>query len=64
MGKPAWIYADSTVEHRSGIEAMLKNEDLKIVEPERRLWGTWNYVAFWLSDSINIGTWMVISAIV
>ncbi|CAF1025379.1 unnamed protein product [Rotaria sp. Silwood1] len=64
MAKPAWIYADSTVQHRAGTEAMLQNEDLKVVESERRLWGTWNYVAFWLSDAINISTWMVISAII
>ncbi|CAF1295515.1 unnamed protein product [Adineta steineri] len=64
MGKPAWIYADSTVRHRSGTEAMLQNEDLKVLESDRRLWGTWNYVALWLSDAINIGTWMVISSII
>ncbi|CAF2588427.1 unnamed protein product [Rotaria sp. Silwood2] len=29
MGKPVWIYADSTVQYRTGIEAMLQNEDLK-----------------------------------
>jgi NCS1 family nucleobase:cation symporter-1 len=64
MGKPAWIYADSTVKHRNGVEAMLQNDDLKVIEVEERRWGTWNYVAFWLSDAINIGTWMVISAII
>ncbi|CAF4609064.1 unnamed protein product [Rotaria sp. Silwood2] len=35
-----------------------------MIEPSRRCWGIWNYVAFWLSDSINISTWVVISAIV
>jgi len=64
MGKIAWIYADSTVEHRSGTEAMLQNEDLKVIESEQRRWGTWNYVALWLSDTINIGSWMVMSAII
>ncbi|UJR38310.1 hypothetical protein I4U23_030980 [Adineta vaga] len=64
MGKLTWIYADSTVEHRSGVEAMLQNDDLKVIEAEERHWGTWNYVAFWLADAINIATWMVISAII
>ncbi|CAF2926397.1 unnamed protein product [Rotaria sp. Silwood2] len=35
-----------------------------MIEPSRRCWGIWNYVALWLSDSINIGTWMDISAII
>ena len=64
MGKSTWIYADSTVKDRSGIEAMLENKDLQVIESDRRLWGTWNYVAFWLADSINISTWMVMSAII
>ena len=24
------------------------------VEPERRQWGAWNFVGFWISDSFNI----------
>ncbi|CAF0962692.1 unnamed protein product [Didymodactylos carnosus] len=64
MRIPAWLYADFTVEHLSGTHAMLQNEDLKVVESERRLWGPWNYVTFWLSDSININTWMIISAMI
>ena len=33
---------------------MLTNEDLKPVEAERRQWGAWNYVAFWIADSFNL----------
>lgn len=25
-----------------------------IVEPERRKWGPWNFVGFWIADSFNI----------
>jgi len=25
----------------------------------QRVWGPWNYVAFWLADSINVNTWMI-----
>ncbi|CAF1214159.1 unnamed protein product [Adineta ricciae] len=64
MKFPAWLYADHSVQHLSGREAFLKNEDLKPVEQQRRLWGSWNFVAFWLADSININTWMIISSIV
>ncbi|KAK2751551.1 hypothetical protein FQN55_000272 [Onygenales sp. PD_40] len=45
-------------------QLMLVNEDLKPVEPERRQWGPWNYVAFWISDSFNINTWMISSAMI
>ncbi|CAF3610843.1 unnamed protein product [Rotaria sp. Silwood1] len=64
MKLPSWLYADHLVKGLSGREAFLKNEDLKPVERERRLWGPWNFVAFWLADSINIGTWMIISNMV
>ena len=28
--------------------------DMITVEPERRQWGAWNFVGFWISDSFNI----------
>lgn len=28
--------------------------DMILVEPERRQWGAWNFVGFWISDSFNI----------
>jgi NCS1 family nucleobase:cation symporter-1 len=64
MKLPTWVYADHLVKDLSGREAFLTNEDLKPVECERRLWGPWNFVAFWLADSININTWMIISSMV
>ena len=31
-----------------------KHADRNAVEPERRQWGAWNYVGFWIADSFNI----------
>ncbi|KAI5298245.1 hypothetical protein KEM55_003632 [Ascosphaera atra] len=45
-------------------QAMLVNEDLKPVEPERRQWRSWNYVGFWIADSFNINTWMIASSMI
>ena len=45
------------VKHEPGLtsaQLMLANEDLKPVEPERRQWGAWNFVGFWIADSFNI----------
>ncbi|RAL58265.1 hypothetical protein DID88_002265 [Monilinia fructigena] len=43
---------------------MLNNHDLKPVEPERRQWGAWNFVGFWIADSFNINTWMISSSMI
>ncbi|GAB7350406.1 hypothetical protein MBLNU459_g1022t1 [Dothideomycetes sp. NU459] len=43
-------------------QLMLANEDLKPVEPARRTWSSINFVAFWISDSFNINTWMISSS--
>lgn len=32
----------------SNTQLMLTNFDLKPVEPERRQWGFWNFVGFWI----------------
>ncbi|TLS28384.1 hypothetical protein PpBr36_01439 [Pyricularia pennisetigena] len=45
-------------------QLMLTNHDLKPVEPERRQWGPWNFVGFWIADSFNINTWMISSSMV
>jgi NCS1 family nucleobase:cation symporter-1 len=45
-------------------QLMLTNHDLKPVEPERRQWGAWNYVGFWVADSFNINTWMISSSMI
>ncbi|CAI6083503.1 unnamed protein product [Clonostachys chloroleuca] len=43
---------------------MLNNYDLKPVEKERRQWGAWNFVGFWIADSFNINTWMISSSMI
>lgn len=48
----------------STAQLMLTNHDLKPVEPERRQWGSWNFVGFWIADSFNINTWMISSSMV
>ena len=45
-------------------QLMLTNHDLKPVEPERRQWGAWNFVGFWIADSFNINTWMIASSMI
>lgn len=40
-------------------QLFLQNFDLQPVEPERRTWGFWNFVAFWIADSFNINTWQI-----
>lgn len=45
-------------------QLMLTNHDLKPVEPARRQWGPWNFVAFWIADSFNINTWMISSSMI
>ncbi|KAB8290764.1 hypothetical protein EYC80_008401 [Monilinia laxa] len=45
-------------------QLMLNNHDLKPVEPERRQWGAWNFVGFWIADSFNINTWMISSSMI
>ncbi|KAI2620083.1 permease for cytosine/purines, uracil, thiamine, allantoin-domain-containing protein [Hypoxylon sp. NC1633] len=55
------------VDHEDGLttaQLMLTNNDLKPVEPERRQWGPWNYVGFWVADSFNINTWMISSSMI
>ncbi|KAL8649495.1 MAG: hypothetical protein Q9210_004364 [Variospora velana] len=61
-------YADKlAVEAEPGLtnaQLMLTNHDLKPVEPERRQWGPWNFVGFWVADSFNINTWMISSSMI
>ncbi|RVX68013.1 hypothetical protein B0A52_08424 [Exophiala mesophila] len=45
-------------------QLMLTNLDLKPVEPERRQWGPWNFVGFWIADSFNINTWMIAASMI
>ncbi|KAB8073149.1 permease for cytosine/purines, uracil, thiamine, allantoin-domain-containing protein [Aspergillus leporis] len=45
-------------------QLMLTNHDLRPVEPERREWKWFNFVAFWIADSLNINTWMISSSMI
>ncbi|MGZ8537978.1 MAG: cytosine permease, partial [Flavisolibacter sp.] len=42
----------------------LYNEDLAIVPPEKRTWGTWNYAALWISMSLCIPTYTMASSMI
>jgi len=55
--KIAYYMGKLAVENEPGLtnaQLMLHNHDLKPVEPERRQWGPWNFVGFWVADSFNI----------
>ncbi|KAG8969413.1 hypothetical protein FRC03_003104 [Tulasnella sp. 419] len=55
------------VEHEPGLtntEMFLNNEDLLPVVPEKRTWRSWNFVGFWIADSFNINTWMIVSSMI
>jgi len=55
--KVAYYMGKLAVENEPGLtnaQLMLHNHDLKPVEPERRQWGPWNFVGFWVADSFNI----------
>ncbi|KAI0720755.1 permease for cytosine/purines, uracil, thiamine, allantoin-domain-containing protein [Cerioporus squamosus] len=45
-------------------ESFLQNEDLLPVPEEKRTWGYWNFIAFWIADSFNINTWMIVSSMI
>jgi NCS1 family nucleobase:cation symporter-1 len=42
----------------------LYNPDLAPVPPERRVWGTYNYAALWVSMSVNILTYMLAAGLI
>ncbi len=48
----------------SAQDAALYNEDLAIVPPEKRTWGTWNYAALWISMSLCIPTYTMASSLI
>ncbi|MCJ1272324.1 hypothetical protein MMC21_000110 [Puttea exsequens] len=65
--KVAWALDKIAVDAEPGLtnaQLFLTNHDLKPVEPERRQWGPWNFVGFWIADSFNINTWMISSSMV
>lgn len=44
--------------------AMLRNTDLLPVPPSKRTWGWVNFTAFWISDGLNLNTFMIASTAV
>jgi len=55
--KLAYYANKLAVESEPGLtttQLMLTNLDLKPVEPERRQWGAWNFVAFWIGMNSNL----------
>ncbi|KAH6906693.1 permease for cytosine/purines, uracil, thiamine, allantoin-domain-containing protein [Coprinopsis sp. MPI-PUGE-AT-0042] len=42
----------------------IQNDDLAPVPPENRTWKAINFVTFWIADSFNINTWMIVSSMV
>lgn len=32
------------------------------VPPEKRTWSTWDYIAYWISDSANVACWQLASS--
>ena len=49
---------------RRSSHCLLFTNSILAVEPARRLWGSFNFVAFWISDSFNINTWMISSSMI
>src|SRR4029078_11678491 len=45
-------------------DSSLINEDLAPVPPEKRKWGTWNYAALWISMSLCIPSYQLVSGMI
>ncbi|KAK7951433.1 uncharacterized protein PG986_007161 [Apiospora aurea] len=54
----------STAQLMASHRAFFVLEHTQCVEPERRQWGAWNFVGFWIADSFNINTWMISSSMI
>ncbi|KAJ6487960.1 permease for cytosine/purines, uracil, thiamine, allantoin-domain-containing protein [Mycena sanguinolenta] len=55
------------VAHEPGLtqaQLFLTNEDLQPVPEEKRTWAAFNFFAFWVADSFNVNTWMIVSSMV
>ncbi|KAJ7065000.1 permease for cytosine/purines, uracil, thiamine, allantoin-domain-containing protein [Mycena amicta] len=55
------------VAHEPGLshtQLFLANEDLSPVPEEKRTWASFNFFAFWIADSFNVNTWMIVSSMV
>jgi len=42
-----------------GPSSRWSNKDMDPVPKENRTWSTWDYVAYWISDAANAGTWQI-----
>ncbi len=56
--------ADLAHPERTLPDARLYNADLAPTPPERRTWGTYNYVALWFSMSMEVTTYMLASSLI
>ncbi|KAF9528685.1 permease for cytosine/purines, uracil, thiamine, allantoin-domain-containing protein [Crepidotus variabilis] len=45
-------------------QMFLLNDDLVPVPPEKRTWRSRNFFAFWIADSFNVNTWMIVSSMI
>ncbi|KZT04504.1 uncharacterized protein LAESUDRAFT_657714 [Laetiporus sulphureus 93-53] len=66
ISRRAWL-RKLEVQHEEGLtykESFLQNDDLYPVPKDKQMWGTWNFVAFWIADSFNINTWDIASSMI
>ncbi|KAI0322845.1 permease for cytosine/purines, uracil, thiamine, allantoin-domain-containing protein [Amylostereum chailletii] len=49
---------------RSWSQTLLSSEDLRPVEKEERTWKARNFATFWIADSFNVNTWMIVSSMI
>ncbi|KAF8155529.1 permease for cytosine/purines, uracil, thiamine, allantoin-domain-containing protein, partial [Crassisporium funariophilum] len=55
------------VGHAPGLtysQMFLTNDDLAPVPEYQRTWRAWNFVSFWIADSFNVSSWMIVSSMV
>ncbi|KZV72774.1 NCS1 nucleoside transporter family [Peniophora sp. CONT] len=45
-------------------EMLLESEDLRPVEEDKRTWRARNFTTFWIADSFNVNTWMIVSSMI
>ncbi|KAG1791783.1 permease for cytosine/purines, uracil, thiamine, allantoin-domain-containing protein [Suillus subaureus] len=45
-------------------QQLVANDDLLPVEPAKRTWRAYNYIAFWTADTFNINMWMIVSSMI
>lgn len=61
--KPSsWALNEEGAEARFGPSARWSNKDMDPVLPKDRTWGTWDYIAYWISDATNAAVWQLASS--